>query len=376
MVPCQGLSRGARAMENSPSPAKYEARTGGGRDSTSNASNAGRNGPILVASIGKSQKRPLGKMSSLDAMEHEIHNQVEDLPAFARELGKYDRFRNLDPSSMIFTGSGDSLASSLFAHYLSEMQAFAADPFELQFYPRVTRNKTIFITSISGKTRTNIQLAKRVRGLAKKRVAITANPESPLAKECDDVIRLRYRSLGILTSGTASFLASLLAVASLVRRLPKLDSLRTMERQGAEWARRLRVHPRGGFLFVGSGTGYSLAMYAAFKIHEVLGLLAQYQHTEQLGHSQLFSLKEKSDNLLFLSPSSDKKTSEVFRLFSKNGFHAYLLKGSTADPVLAALQVMFCMQHLALYLGRKMGLQECEFVTEKKRLALSSRLIY
>ncbi len=329
-----------------------------------------------MASIGKSQQRTLGKTSSLDAMEQEIHNQVEDLPAFARELGKDDRFRNLDPSSMIFTGSGDSLASSLFAHYLSEMQAFAADPFELQLHPKMAKNKTVFITSMSGKTRTNMQLAKRVRGLAKKRVAITANPDSPLAEECDDVMRLRYRSLGILTSGTASFSASLLAVASLIRRLPKLDSMPVVERRAAEWARGLRVHPNGEFLFVGSGTGYSLAMYAAFKIHEVLGLSAQYQHTEQLGHSQLFSLQEKSDNLLFLAPSSDQKTSEVFRVLSKSSFNAYLLKSGTADPILATLQVTFCIQHLALNLGRKMGLQECAFVMDKKRLALSSRLIY
>jgi fructoselysine-6-P-deglycase FrlB-like protein len=308
-------------------------------------------------------------------MEEEIHNQIEDLPAFARELGKDHRFRHLDPSAMIFAGSGDSFASSLFAHYLSGMQAFASDPFELQLYPRVTKNKTLFITSVSGKTRTNIQLAKRVRGLVKQRVAITANPQSPLAKECDDVIQLRYGSSGILTSGTASFSASLLAVASPIRQLPKLDSLRSMESRSAEWARRLRVHPRGKFLFVGSGTGYALAMYAAFKIHEVLGLPAYYQHAEQFGHSQLFSV-EKTDNLLFLAPSSDKKTSEMFRVLSNNGFHAYLLKGERSDPILATLQVMFRIQHLALNLGRKMGLQECAFLKDKKRLALSSRLIY
>src|SRR5438445_9600336 len=104
-----------------------------------------------------------------------------------------------------------------------------------------------------------------------------------------------------------------------------------MERRAAEWARGLRVHPNGGFLFVGSGTGYALAMYAAFKIHEVLGLSAQYQHTEQLGHSQLFSLQQESDNLLFLSPSPDKKASEVFQVLSKNGFHAYLLKSEILD---------------------------------------------
>ena len=329
-----------------------------------------------MASIGKSQQRTLGKTSSLDAMEQEIHNQVEDLPAFARELGKYDGFRNLDPSRMIFTGSGDSFACSLFAHYLSRMQALAADPYDLQLYPQVSKDKTVFIASVSGKTRTNIQLAGKVKGVAKKRVAITANPKSPLAKECDEVIQIRYRSSGILTSGTASFSATLLAVASLIHQLPKLDSLPVVERRAAEWARGLRVPPRGEFLFVGSGTGYSLAMYAAFKIHEVLGLPAQYQHTEQLGHSQLFSLQEKSDNLLFLSPSSDKKTSEVFRILSKNRFHAYPLKSDRRDPILATLQLMFCLQHLALHLGRKRGLQECAFVTDKKRLALSSRLIY
>jgi fructoselysine-6-P-deglycase FrlB-like protein len=328
-----------------------------------------------VASIDKRQQRRPSKKTSLQAMEEEIHDQIKDLPAFARELGRDRRFRHLDPSRIIFTGSGDSFASSLLAHYLSGMQAFGADPFELQLYPRVTENKTLFITSVSGKTRTNIQLAKRVKGLAKKRVAITANPNSPLAKECDEVIQLQYRNRRTLTSGTVSFSASLLAVASLIRQLPKLDSLHTMERRATEWNKPLWVHPRGSFLFVGSGIGYSLAMYAAFKIHEMLGLPAQYQHTEQLGHSQLFSL-EKTDNLLFLAPSSDKKTSETFRVLSKNGFHAYLLKSESRDPILATLQVMFCIQHLALNLGRKKGLQECAFVTDKKRLALSSRLIY
>jgi fructoselysine-6-P-deglycase FrlB-like protein len=309
-------------------------------------------------------------------MGDEIRNQIEDLPAFASELGKDHRFRLLDPSRMIFTGSGDSYASSLFAHYLCGMRAFAADPFELQLSPRVTKDKTLFITSVSGKTRTNIRLARKVKGLAKKRVAITANPESPLAKKCDDVIQLRYRSSGIPTSGTASFSATLLAVASLIRQLPKLDSLPVMEPRAAEWARSLRVNPRGEFLFIGSGTGYSLAMYAAFKIHEVLGLPAHYQHTEQVGHSQLFSIREKSDNLLFLSPTSEKKTSEVFRLLSKSGFNTYLLKSDRRDPILGTLQVMLCLQHLALNLGRKMGLQECAFLRDKKRLALSSRLIY
>jgi glutamine---fructose-6-phosphate transaminase (isomerizing) len=329
-----------------------------------------------VASIGKNQKRKPSERSSLIAMEQGIRDQVEDLPAFARDLGRYLEFRHLDPAEMVFTGSGDSFASSLFAHYLSAGQAIAADPYELQLYPKVTKNKIVFIISVSGKTRANIELAKRVRRFAEKRVAITAKPESPLAKECDDVIQLRYRDTGILTSGTGSFSASLLAVASAIEQLPTLRSLRIMERRAAEWARPLWVLPHGGFLFVGSGIGYSLAMYGAFKVHEVLGLPAQYQHTEQLGHSQLFSLREKSDNILCVALGSDKKTSDVFRVLSKNGFHAYLLNIKTQDPVVSSLHAVFCLQHLALNIGRKMGLQDCAFLTDKRRLALSSRLIY
>jgi fructoselysine-6-P-deglycase FrlB-like protein len=309
-------------------------------------------------------------------MEQEIHHQVEDLPAFARELGRHHEFRHLDPAQMVFAGSGDSFASSLFAHYLSDGQALAADPYELQLSPSVTKNKIVFIISISGKTKANIRLAKRIKGLAEKRVAITADPKSPLAKECDDLIQLRYRNTGILTSGTASFSASLLAVASLIKQLPTLPSMRILEKRAAEWSRPLWLLPHGGFLFVGSGIGYSLAMYGAFKVHEVLGLPAQYQHTEQLGHSQLFSLQKKSDTLVFVALDSDRRTGEVFRALSKNGFHAYLLKSLTGDPLLSSLQVVFCLQHLALNVGRKMGLRECAFLTDKKRLALSSQLIY
>jgi hypothetical protein len=340
---------------------------GGGPVSIFNASNAERNGPTLVASIGRNQQRKPSERSSIDAMEQGVHDQVDDLPAFARDLGRYHEFQHVDPSCMVFTGSGDSFASSLFAHYLSEGEAIAADPYELQLYPKVTKNKIVFIISVSGKTKANIQLAKGVKRLAEKRVAITAKPESPLARECDDVIQLRYRDTGILTSGTGSFSASLLAVASVIGQLPTLRSLRIMERRAAEWARPLWILPHGGFLFV---------MYAAFKVHEVLGLSAQYQHTEQLGHSQLFSLRKKSDNIVCVALGSDKKTNEVFRVLSKDAFHAYLLKSRTRDPVLSSLHAVFCLQHLALNTGRKMGLQECGVLTDKKRLALSSRLIY
>jgi fructoselysine-6-P-deglycase FrlB-like protein len=326
-----------------------------------------------VGSIDK-QRRRLSRSTSLDLMEEEIRSQVEELRVFAPEIGKQNDHQ-APPSDMVFTGSGDSLASSLFASYLSRGQACAADPFELQLTPELTRDKTVFITSVSGRTRANVQLARRIRRLARARIAVTANPVSPLAKECDETLQLPSRSLRAVTSGTVSFTMSLLAVASRVRPLPTLRDLDKAEAQAKKWAHHVSITPQGGFLFVGSGIGYALSAYGASKIHEVLGQPADHVRTEQLGHSKLFAL-QTNDNIVCLATRRDRKTPDVSRTLSKNGFHSDLLDVEASDPVLAGLEAAFSFQHLALNLARARGLRECAFLMDKQRLRLSSSLIY
>ncbi len=318
----------------------------------------------------------LGRRSSLDAMEEEIKNQIEDLPSFATELRHHRAYKGLDPSQMIFTGSGDSFATAQFAQALSKGRAIATDPHELYLNPDGTRGKTLFLVSVGGRTITNIKLARKVRRLAKKRVAITANPTSPLAIACDDIIPLRYGSSGILTSGSGGFTSSLLAVASLITKLPRMLDLKAMEKNAAEWAREAKLARGGAYAFIGSGIGYALAAYGSFKIHEVLGLMAEYQYPEQFGHAQLFSIRKTSDNVVCIALGPDRKTAELFRALSRNGLRAHLIGSENSDPVSAGLEVAFHLQHLALGLARKMRLRECAFLMDRKRLRLSSRLIY
>ncbi len=129
-------------------------------------------------------------------------------------------------------------------------------------------------------------------------------------------------------------------------------------------------------MFIGSGIGYALAAYCSFKIHEVLGLKAEYQYPEQFGHAQLFSIRKTNDNVICIALGPDRKTAEMFRALFRNGFRAHLIENENSDPVSAGLEVAFHMQHLALGLARKMRLRECAFLIDKKRLGLSSRLIY
>ena len=150
-------------------------------------------------------------------MEEEIANQMEDLPRFASQLEK-QRFPHVAPSELVFTGSGDSYAAALFAQELSDGVALASDPYELSLNPDRARGRHVVLVSVSGRTKANIQLAQKLKRVAKKRIVITGNPSSPLARVCDEKIVLQYTTAGRLTSGTVSFTTSLLACACLLRK--------------------------------------------------------------------------------------------------------------------------------------------------------------
>src|SRR3989441_5058886 len=116
---------------------------------------------------------------SIEAMEEEISNQAQDLPGFASQLRQKHRPK-LEPSSLVFVGSGDSYATAVFAQELSRGESVASDPYELLTNIRRVRGKNLVIISVGGRTRTNIELARKAKGISST-LAITANPESPLA---------------------------------------------------------------------------------------------------------------------------------------------------------------------------------------------------
>jgi len=327
-----------------------------------------------VESIDK-HRQPTRNLSSLDVMREEIDYQVEDLPLFYAELKSRAEIRKYDPSKIVFTGSGDSYSSSLFAHYLSGGLATVSDPYELYRFPQISKDKTVFITSITGRTIANVQLARRLRNIARRRIAVTANPTSKLAQVCDEIIPLKYRSRGILTSGTTSFTSSLVALAAQIQPPTILGQLDHAMKRAALWARQVKLGNRGRFVFVGSGIGYAIGAYGAFKIQEVLGMPADYQHTEQLGHSQLFSL-DKSIIMICLVVGRDKKTNALYRALLKSGFGAFLLEVNNKDSIRSALEASFAVQHLAFGLARDRGQTECAFLSDNRLLNLSSHLIY
>ena len=314
-----------------------------------------------------------GRMS-IGAMEEEISNQALDLPGFASQLRQKHRPK-LEWSSLVFAGSGDSYAAAVFAQELSHGEAIASDPYELLTNIQRVRGKNLVIVSVGGRTRTNIELARKAKRIAAKIIAITANHESPLARECDETLQLRYRYAGRLTSGTVAFTTSLLACAFLLGNLPRAIQLGTTLAAANRWTRNLNPGEKKSFVFIGSGINYALSLYGAAKINEVLGAKAQAAYPEQLGHAMLFSVNEERDLIVCLSNGRDKAR-QVYELLRKNDFQSSILMISGNDAVLRSLKIAIYLQHLPLAIAKRKRIAECDFLSERTKLNLSNKMIY
>src|SRR3989449_10162950 len=311
---------------------------------------------------------------SIRAMAEEISNQSHDLPSFASQLRKR-HIPKLKPSSLIFTGSGDSYAASVFAQEISKGESAALDPYELLRNIRRMRRKHLVIISVSGRPTSNVELARKVKGISTSTLAITANPDSPLARECDKTLQLEYRTTGILTSGTISFTTSLLACALLLRSLPRTVQVKTAPINTARLATNLKQAGKGAFVFIGSGVNYALSLYGAAKINEVLGARAEAVYPEQLGHAKLFTIDKKRDFILCISSGRDK-AKETHQLLIRDGFQSSVIAFPDSQVVNRSLKIAIYLQRLALSLARRKGIKECAFLSDKSRLNLSNRMIY
>ena len=227
-------------------------------------------------------------MNTISALEKDVLLQVQNLSRFEPQ----SQLSITQQKHSIFCGSGDSLASSMLAEAFSESRVKAIDPLDLlKNKPRIQKND-IFLVSISGKTISNIKVAK----LARKAVAVTANPQSKLAKVCDKTIPLNFPNSDIVTAGSISFLDSALTCLSLVTHL-QIKNADKIFSSAINQSKKVTL--RGKIFFLGNLYTYPLALYGAAKIFEILGFNAFYERIEQFSHMELFSTKPGDTVIIF-----------------------------------------------------------------------------
>ena len=332
----------------------------------------------------------INNISSMEAMEKEVRYQVDYLHDL--NLPEKTSFENC-----ILVGSGDSYAAALITSYASNRKLICCDPMEISFNPEIVKNRSIYLLSVSGNTKSNIHAAKVSRKLGSLTTAITSKPQSILARNCDRVIELRYKTAGISTSGTISFTASLLSCLSLIGKVSIPHNLRQIYRQAYRQARNLSISTSSQkkvstIILLGEGILFPLALYGTLKINEVLGLKSFAYSVEEFCHSPLFGLKKSDQVIIFghrpknIGVNGNKTTTTAAATTAGKlnvqlqglGYSSEYVDCASNSRSLTELLLRstILLQLFVIKQARLKGLNECIFLSKKNVLALSSGFIY
>ena len=301
-------------------------------------------------------------MKSIEAFEKDIDLQVNFLKSFHMQKP----IPVNSQKNVFFSGSGDSLVSSMLAESFSKGIVKAMDPLDLYRNPELVKSKHVYFVSISGNTITNIKVAK----IAKKSTSITANSKSRLANVSNNVILLNAPTNHVFTAGSISFLESALTCISLVRKItiPKNDKLFFKAKLDAK---KSKISNR---LFVlGNLYTYPLAMYCAAKFYELLGHDVHYSRIEQFSHMELFS--SKKDDTVIILEEKNSHNKQLTKNLQKIGIHV-IHPDIPSEQISQMIYCTFFSQQISLNEAKKKKMDECHFVTAKKIRNISNQMIY
>jgi fructoselysine-6-P-deglycase FrlB-like protein len=300
-------------------------------------------------------------MNSIEAYERDIHLQLDFLKSFRKQK----TLSANQQKNILFSGSGDSLVSSLLAESFSGGVVKAMDPLDLYRNKELVKSKHVYLVSISGNTITNIKVAR----IAKKAIAITSRPQSRLANASDRIIPLVSPNSGIFTAGSISFLESALTCISLVKniQIPKV----TLFAKADSFAKKAKISKR--IFVLGNLYTFPLAMYCAAKFYEILGYDVHYSRIEQFSHMELFSAKKRDTVIIFDEKNSHtKQLGNNLKKIGINVIHPDI-------PSEKLSQIIYCTffsQLVPLYEAKKKRKKECHFVTAKEIRKVSNQMIY
>ena len=310
-------------------------------------------------------------------MEKEIRYQIDD-------LSKLDLPSKANLDNCLMVGAGDSYVAALITEYVSNYRTICCNPMEIVFNPEIIKNHRLYIISVSGNTKSNILAAKISKKKNIPTTAITARPESKLAKSCDEIIQVRYKSTGIPTSGTISFTSNLLCCLSLLGKIKSFDHLNMIYKEAYNEAENMISTTTGTsscYIFLASGLLFPVAIYGALKINEVFGLKSFAYPFEEFCHSPIFSIKS-SDKIIILGDkgyNDDKELNRRLQNLGINSCYVDCARNDNSKKTQLTDRLIKAIMLLQLFVLKKATLEKvknCFFLENKELLKLSSTFIY
>ncbi len=302
-------------------------------------------------------------MKTIEAFEQDILLQAP----YIQKIKLQKQLSIKKQKNTIFCGSGDSLAAALLAESFSNFRIRAVDPLDLLKNRSIIKKNQVYIISISGNTVSNINVAK----IAQSATAITLNKNSKLVKICSKYIALNYPNSGVFTSGSIGFITSALTCISLVSKF-RLRNVSKLFKKALTESKKINLGKK--VFILGNLHTFPIAMYAAAKFYEVLGIDAHYERIEQFLHMGLFSVKQGDTVIIFEEKNSHN--SRIIKNLKKLGLNVFQPNGILKDKISQIIFFTFFSQLTPLFFAKKNHQKECYFISAKKLRAASSNMIY
>ncbi len=302
-------------------------------------------------------------MNTIEAYEYDIKLQSE----FLKNFKKQKPLSVNHQKNVIFTGSGDSLASAMLAEVFSNLRVKSMDPLDLLKNKSIAKSKTVYFVSISGNTISNIKVAR----VAKKAIAITSKPKSRLAKSCKESIILQSPNSDVFTAGSISFLESALTCISLVKPII-ITKTNDIFKKAYSDAKKSKIGKR--IFVLGNMHTFPVAMYCAAKFYELLGYDAHFERIEQFSHMELFSVKKGDTVIIF--EEKNMHNANLIKNLKKVGLDVIHPVLDSKNKISQIIYYTFFSQLLPLFEAKKRHKKDCHFVLAKKLRNVSDNMIY
>lgn len=305
-------------------------------------------------------------------MLSQIQREVDSQPTRLGPLAQ-KRLPSIPPGSLL-VGAGDSYVAAQCAELLSGFRCIAVDPYLLASDPQLSKGRTVAFISVSGRTRSNIAAAKKVQGIARSILGVTANANSPLAEATGRALIIPYEYRPRVP-GTLSFSLSLVTALKLASVRCKCDFTRLFDKAKSDGST-LRFSGAGSTFFLGNHAAFAVALYAAAKTYEFLGGRAQAQQLEEFGHLELFSLRRSDVVNIFSFADPSGVGGRLASALADREYRAALVRSRGSNTVEEVFYAIFQVQLACIERMRATGLTVPFFMTSRQKLSTSDEMIY
>ncbi len=300
-------------------------------------------------------------MDSLEHLKFDFKHQINGLNQISSKKKRED---------CIYIGSGDSYVAGLIAEYLSDHRCRCYSPSDL-IRSRFLFEGTYYFISVTGRTRANIEIARRATKAGARTVAVTLNTSSELALACNEIIPLEI-TLTDNTTSFSTFTANVVTCLQLAGILvPR--KFETWHKNGIKLSadsRSVRL-PKNVLHILGNDILYPIALYTSLKMTEFFGIPTIANKLEEFCHSPVFGVKP-SHNLWVLGQDETAIAQKLGKL--DNEFNYFELKNS--DILSKLFESIFFLQSFILLLCERYKQNELNYVLMKKVLKISCDIIY